>query len=376
MRARSALFLGSTAKMNPRLPKYVTADPGPDGVERFYYRRPGQKKVRITGVPWTPSFMAAYEAAKGGAVVQRGIPQKKTGDFLWLCERYFESAEFKALDDKKTKPKRRNTLLKMCREPIAPNSTKLFGAVMLDSWNKKAVRALRDRVADTPGTAKDRMKALRTAFKFGVDADLCENNPARDVDYLPMKNKTGHHAWTIEEVETYEGVYPIGSKERLAMGILLYAAQRLSDIIRLGPKNVKVRDGVNWLVFTQHKNRNRKPIDMEIPIRPELQELLDSTPLGKETFLQTTHKKPYGERSFAYFFADACVAAGVPGRSHGLRKAAASRLGELGASDMEIMSITGHTTSQEIRRYTESARKRILAETATARSVPKKKAVG
>lgn len=369
--------------MNPRLPKYVTADPGPDGVERFYYRRPGQKKIRIFGVPWTPTFMAEYDSAKGGAVLKRGIQPKKTGDFNWLCERYFESGEYRALDIK-TQTKRKNNLNTISREPIAPGSIKLFETVMLDSWNKKAVRAIRDRVADRPGTSSDWMKALRAVFKFAVNADHVETNPTRDVQKLRMNNVDGHHAWTIEEVETFEAKHPIGTKERLAMGILLYAAQRLSDVIRIGPKHIKVRttivdvDGVptevktNWLVFTQHKNRNRKPIHMEIPIRPELQELLDATALGNQTFLQTTYKKPYGERSFAAFFADACIAADVPGRSHGLRKAQSARLAELGASEKEIMSITGHTTSQEIKRYTESANKRILAAAATARAAKKK----
>jgi len=48
----------------------------------------------------------------------------------------------------------------------------------------------------------------------------------------------------------------------------------------------------------------------------------------------------------------------------GLRKAAAARLAELGCTEQEIMSITGHKTSKEIARYTKSANQKVRAERA------------
>jgi integrase len=359
-----------------KTPKYVTTDVGPDGKERFYFRRPG-KKVRINGVPWTPSFMAEYEAAKDGEVITHGIKPKIAGTFRWLCDQYFASAEFRALDDELTKPNRRNALLKICNEPIAPNSKTLFGDVQISSWNKKAVRAVRDRYADRPGTSNDRLKAIRTIFKWAVTADHIETDPARDVSYIVLTSR-GFHSWSIEEVETFEARWPVGSQERLAMGLLLFAAQRKSDVRLFGPTSIKDRitvvDGkevvTKWLVFTQQKNRKRKPVDMEIPVRPELLELIDATSGAwqRATFLVNSFGRAHTSRGFSDWFGNACIACGVPGRSHGLRKAAAARLGELGASDMEIMSITGHATSKEVRRYTEAADKRKLAVLATARS--------
>lgn len=357
-------------KTRVRLPKYVTRDLGPDGVERFYFRRPGAKKIRITGVPWTPSFMAAYNTAMGGPEVVVAQPIiRRTGTFSWLCDQYFASGEFKELDDKLTKPRRRNTLLKICREPIAPNSTVQFGDVLLSNWNKKAIRALRDRVSDRPGTSADWLKSLRAVFKFGTDADHCETNPTRDVAFLRSNNVDGHHSWTIEEVEQFEATHAIGTRERLAMGLFLYVAQRLSDVIRLGKPNLKVRDGVRWLVFTQRKNRNRKPVSLEIPVRPELWDLIVASKREEaETFLVGEYGRPYTDqgRQFMRDFAKACIAAKVPGRSHGLRKAAAARLAELGATEKEIQAITGHTTSREIARYTKGARQKVLAESAMA----------
>jgi integrase len=348
-----------------KTPKHITTDVGPDKKERFYYRRPGQKKVRIHGVPWTPSFMAEYEAAKTGVAVRQPLV-KRVGTFSWLCDQYFASGEFKLLDDELTKPVRRNGLLKICREPVAPNSKNLFGDVPLSAWNKKAVRAIRDRNSDKIGTSNDRLKSVRAVFKWAEKADHIDTDPARDVSYL-SSNSRGFHSWSIEEVETFEAKHPVGTQERLAMGLLLFVAQRASDVIRFGPDMVKN----DWLVFTQHKNRNRKPVDMEIPIRPELLALIEATETGTKTFLVNSLGRPYSRRGFTDWFGKACETAGVPGRSHGLRKAAAARLAELGATEKEIMSITGHTTSKEIKRYTEAADKRKLAANATARSARK-----
>ncbi|WP_235953389.1 hypothetical protein [Salipiger sp. PrR002] len=52
---------------------------------------------------------------------------------------------------------------------------------------------------------------------------------------------------------------------------------------------------------------------------------------------------------------------------HGLRKAAAARLAELGCTEFEIMAITGHTTSKEVTRYTRAASQKTRAESALRR---------
>ncbi len=50
--------------------------------------------------------------------------------------------------------------------------------------------------------------------------------------------------------------------------------------------------------------------------------------------------------------------------AHGLRKAAAARLAELGCTDHEIMAFGGWKTMKEVQRYTSAARQKILADNA------------
>src|SRR5262249_23921920 len=144
---------------------------------------------------------------------------------------------------------------------------------------------------------------------------------------------------TIEEVETYERQHPIGSQARLAQALTFYTACRLEDAARLGPQHVK-----NGRVqYRQGKNEDRDPVDMDIPLHADLAQIIDATKSGHMTFLATAYGKPFSAKGLGKKFRAWCNHAGLPHCSaHGLRKAMATRLAELGATPHEIMSITGH----------------------------------
>jgi integrase len=145
--------------------------------------------------------------------------------------------------------------------------------------------------------------------------------------------------------------------------LLLYTAQRRSDVVRIGRQHIK--DGV--LTVKQQKTG----ITLAIPVLPELRAVLDATPGEHLTFLVTATGKPYGGNAFSEQFRNWCDAAGLPKRcsAHGLRKAACRRLAERGCSANEIMSISGHTTMKEIVRYTVAADQARLARNAFAKAV-------
>ena len=96
----------------------------------------------------------------------------------------------------------------------------------------KHVRMLRDELADRPGAARNRLKALRAVFRWAIEADEAPHDPTRDVKAIAYATK-GYHTWTLEEVEAFEERHPIGSKARLAMTLMLYTACRREDAVRL-----------------------------------------------------------------------------------------------------------------------------------------------
>lgn len=272
----------------------------------------------------------------------------------WLLQQYYTGAEFKELG-MRTQRVRRGILENFCEKD---------GEKPYKELEARHIRKRRDARTDTPEAANGMIKALRQVFTYAIANDLATRNPAKDVPYLKSTGD-GFHSWSIAEVEKFEERHALGTMARLALALLLYTGQRRSDVVLFGSGHV--HDG--WLKFTQVKNQLRKPISLEIPVRTELQRIIDATATGSAAYLMTEFRKPFTSNGFGNWFRKRCDEAGLPHCSaHGLRKAAASRLAENGSGENEIMAITGHQTSKEVTRYTKAARQRILAEKAFARS--------
>ena len=294
-----------------------------------------------------------------GKIVPRSI--------RWLCVQYYKSAMFTELDPR-TQKVRRSILERFCQN--RDDGDKPFALLL-----PRHIRVRRDEMADRPEAANGMVKALRQLYRFALRYDHHDDTPADKVEYL-KGNADGFHSWTLAEIEQFEATHPIGGQARLALALALYTGQRRSDLVVLGRQHV--RDG--WLIFTQHKGRNKNPVRMEIQIIPELWRIIDQTPTGDLTFLVTSFNRPFTSNGFGNRFRKWCDEARLPQCSvHGLRKAAAARLAALGCTEQEIMSITGHRTSKEVTRYTraasqktraESALRRLSSERTTTKSVP------
>lgn len=341
--------------------KYVVEDTDRHGNVRVYFRKPGKRKFRLPSPIGSPEFWREYQKAAAGNIP---VPlsdlteerKKQSGSFEWLCNQYYRSAVFQQLSSR----------TQTVRRGILQQIAKLGGALPASELSAKHIRRWRDQRADRPESANGLVKALRQVYAFAVEYELVERNPAKDVPYL-ASNSDGFHAWTIDEVLQFEKTHAVGSKARLAFALLLYTGQRRADIVRLGRQHVS--DG--WIRLTQQKNERRRPVTVEIPLISELRSIIDKSPTGDLTFLVTEFDRPFTSNGFGNRFRKWCDQAGLPQCSaHGLRKAAASRLAELGCTELEIMSVTGHSTSKEVERYTRAARRRLLAKSAMAKLSP------
>jgi integrase len=347
----------------PKL-RFLLEERLPSGALRIRFRRKGSPTVTLNAPPGTDDFMREYLAALEGnaQLLPKQLERRQqaaTGTLRWLITHYYGSAEFKRLNPH-TQHVRRLILDKLCQSTDANGIRR--GDKPYAQMEARNVRMLRDEKANTPEAANQIVKMLRQVFAYAVVVDLAKANPAKEVPYLKTGTK-GFHTWTMDEVSRFEERHRIGTKAWLALALMLYTGQRRSDIIQFGRQHVKN----GWLKITQQKNRNRAPITVEIPVLPELQNIIDASPCGDLTFLVTEFGRPFTSNGFGNWFRDRCIEAGVPGRAHGLRKATATRLAELGATDREIMAVTGHQTSKEVDRYTKAARRKVLAENAMAR---------
>lgn len=346
-------------------PPGLTKDVDRHGNVRWYVRRPGGKrKIRIRETYGTPAFWSVYRDAMAGKIApspRPGAGRPKADPTSWrgLLDRYFASAEFKALDARTQKVRR--AILE--RFALAPSKTgEPFGALPFGLMKPKHIRAIRDAKAETPGAANGLLKALRQAYAFAVDNDLTDANPAKEVPNLPPVRAEGIAPWTDEHVARFKEKHPLGSMARLALVLFEEFGQRISDVYRLGPPMV---DG-DVITFVQTKNSRRNPVTLSLPIPLAVREALDATPHGTTTWLVNDYGHSFASvNAFGNKFRDWCRAAGITDRSaHGLRKYFSARLADHGASDREIMAFTGHKTAKEVDRYTRSANQKRLAKAA------------
>lgn len=343
---------------------YLVEDRDRHGNVRIYFRRKGFPKIRIREVLGTSEFETRYRelVAKSDAgqviVDEPALSRPVPNTWRWLCVEYMKSSAWAQLD-RSTQGPRRGILESTFDEPVHPGAKETFATFPLARMSAKAIRVLRDRKLPAKTAANQRVKVIKAVFKWALaeDPPLVRSNPARDVPRIVVAN-AGIHTWTVDEVHKFEKHHPIGTKARLALAIFLFTGIRRSDAARLGRQHV--RDG--WFKFRQFKGRNRHPVDIEIPILPELQRVIDASPTGDLTFLTTAFGRPFTIDGLGMRMREWCNEAGLPHCSaHGLRKAGATIAAEKGATVHQLMAIFGWLTLKEAERYTRAAERKKMA---------------
>ena len=331
--------------------RYLHEDRDRFGNVRIYVRRRG-KKTRIREAPGSEAFMAAYHAALAATAIPP-VHKIAAGSFRAICIAYYASTAYRRLD-KSTRDWRRRHL-----DAIALTHGQKPVALML----ARHVRDLRDEIADTPGAALTRLKALRALFRWATEAGLAPHDPTFGVKKLAYVEQE-IHTCTTAEIEQYKARHPVGTKARLAFDLIRFTTGRREDAVRLG--RAHIRDG--RVQFRQAKNEHRSPVDIDIPLHLELAASIAATRSGHLTLIVTEWGRPFTPTGFGNAMRDWFDQANLRHCSaHSLRKATPTLMAEAGATPHELMAITGHKTLEEVERYTRKANRRTLADSAMAK---------
>jgi integrase len=179
---------------------------------------------------------------------------------------------------------------------------------------------------------------------------LASVDPTAGVSNPKRKKGAGFPIWTEDEVDQYQRYWPVGTKERVWIDVLLYTGLRRGDAVVVGRQHV--RDGV----CTFRTEKSGETITVTIPILQVLQTTLDAGPTGELAFVCGKQGKPLTKESFGNIFKDACVLAGVHGKSaHGLRKVGATRAANNGATVAQLEALFGWRGGGMASLYTRSA---------------------
>jgi integrase len=354
--------------------KYVNGFRDRHGKLRHYFRRPGCKSAPLPGSPGSTEFMAAYQAALSNEPlpVQLRAPSSTTGTVADLVAAYLDcslgsTSPFKTLAAE-TQRTRRN-ILENFREAHGDKRvyrTETNGRRVMLLTREHTQRIVNEK-AGTPFGQRNLLNTLRAVFKWAVAEGRVPDDPTLGVTRQRIKS-TGYRTWSESDIEKYRCTHPLGTMPRVAIELLLGTAARRSDVVKLGPQHVQ--NGI--IVFEQGKTKGSEEAAVSILLHPDLRAAIAAippstiVPLAPPTFLTTAYSKPFTVAGFGNWFRKCCNEAGLPNgvSAHGLRKAAARRLADIGCSAHEIAAITGHATLGEVQRYTRAADRKRLAQQA------------
>jgi site-specific recombinase XerD len=322
------------------------------GKVRRYFRRRGQKRVPLPGLPGSEEFMAAYQLALAAqpAAMEIGASRTQPGTIDALVVSYFASDAWTSGLTEDTRKTRRRIIERF----RAKHGDKRVALLRQDHVGKM--------LGEIKGLSAKRhwLKTIRGLLQAAVPA-VRKDNPAAGIPAIKLPKSKGHHTWTDDEIEQYRKHWSLGTQQRLVMEFALETTSRRGEVVRLGPQHVR-----NGRIRIE---RTHGSADVDIPISPELQAACDAMARAHLTYIVTAYGKPRSKYGLGTDFAKWATAAGLPARCrlHGLKKGGMRRLAEAGNTTHELMAISGHKTLSEVQRYTDAADRKRLADSGMAK---------
>jgi integrase len=336
----------------PRKP-YLLREFNRHGKPVWYYRVGDGPRTRIRGEYGTPEFEANYAAAVSGEAPAKPSNAAAKGTLGWLWKLYRETAAWTDL----------SMATRRQRENIMRRVLETGGAEPLSKITGRSIQAGVDRRSKTPAQARHFVETMRAMFKWAVSAEHVKSDPTAGKNVAKPKTK-GFPVWTEEELEQFERRWPRGTRQRVMFDVYLYTGLRRGDAARLGKQHI--RNGV--ITIDAEKTGTR----VTIPVLPELAETLEAGPIGELSIISTKTGQPMTKESVGNAFKEACMAAGIKKSAHGIRKAAATRAANNGATVATLEAIFGWEGGKMASLYTRAAdRKALAAEHMTKLSKPR-----
>lgn len=196
---------------------------------------------------------------------------------------------------------------------------------------RKDIALMLDAYADRPGAADALRSTVASLYSWARSRGHVDNDPCKDISPV---SRGEHLPWPEDLLE--KALNASDAKVRLAVSLLYYTGLRIGDGCALKWSDIK--DGIIYV--TPEKTKNSTAIELEIPVHPKLQEVLDLHPRGLTTILAQKDGKRYSTVRIREIIQAWSPIHVVP---HGLRKNAVIALLEAGCTVAQVASITGQS---------------------------------
>lgn len=330
-------------------PLYLQKHKTRHGKTVWYVRVKRGPLVRIKAEYGTDEFKAQYLAIIAGHPLPKAKPN--SASLQWLYDRYRESSAWAGLSPA-TKRQRENILGRV----MAKSGHEPFKAI-----DRADIEGGKDARKDTSAQARNYLDAMKGLFRYAKANNHCDDptdgvgNPQRS------RGGTGFPVWDETDVVAYRNKWPLGTRQRVWLEVLLGTGLRRGDAVHAGKQHIK--DGL-FSIITE-----KTGMMMHCVIEAELRAALDAGPTGDLAFICGERGEPLTKESFGNVFRDACNKAGVKKAAHGVRKFAATMDAERGYTERELEAKYGWTGGFMASLYTKSANRRRLVIEAARRSM-------
>ena len=236
------------------------------------------------------------------------------------------------------------------RENILKHVLETAGDQPLSRITKASIIAGKDR--RTGHQARHFLDTMRGLFKWAADAGLVKEDPTDRVKVVKPKIR-GFPPWGEEDVAAYRERWPIGTRQRVWLEVLIGTGLRRGDAVMLGKQHV--RDGIATI------KTEKTGTEVTIPISPAARRIISCRSDRRLAFHLQCLGKPFTKASFGNAFAEACRKAGIKKSAHGVRKYKATTAAYKGATEPELDAMFGWTGGRMAAHYTRGASRRRLA---------------
>jgi integrase len=263
----------------------------------------------------------------------------------WLWDSYRETGAWTALAIS-TRRQRENIMLHVLEE----SATKPYAAIQTVH-----IEAGLDRRSQTPAAARNFLDTMKGLFRWARKRGHVKVDPTAAAEPPKRKKGKGFPPWTRADVAAYQEKFPIGTRQRVWLDVILYTGLRRGDAVRIGKQHV--RNGV----ATLRTEKGGETITVTLPVLAVLQRTLDTGPTGDLAWICGARGEPFTKESFGNEFSAAARFAGIKKSAHGVRKIAATIAAENGATAHQLMAIFGWTNIRQAENYTREAERARLA---------------
>lgn len=330
------------------LDRFITSFIDRTGKERFRFRRQGVSVY--VPPPGSKEYKEAYAKA---LAIGGSIDRAREGTISDLVARYYRTVAFRRTSEAWQQTQRQS--IEPFREEYGQDMAADFrpkdiDRILEDRFEKRIVDG---KVFGGSASAERLREMLNRLFKLAVKLEWRADNPVEQSDPIRHRGE-GFQPWDEGDIAAFRARWPLGTKARLAMELMLWTWARRSDAHLMAPP---VNGRFRWRTAKTNKI-------VEFPVAPPLQAAIDAMPeVGTETLIVTEFGRPFSRAGFGNWFGDRCRDAGLKGRSaHGLRKAATRRAADLGASQQELKALGQWENDAEVKTYAESANRSRMVE--------------